>query len=116
MSLIWRLQPISVSDLLGAVNGERAEPIVRNTLQTQLKRIESKGWIEGDASGSVRLYRATIAERPGRGKMLMEMKKRLFGGSGTSLVRCLMEEGDLTENEICELNSIIKSHRKGERP
>ena len=112
MDLIWRLQPVTVSDLLDAVNSERAEPIIRNTLQTQLKRLEAKGWLKRDDGGSVRLYQATVAGRSGRNKVLTELKNRLFGGSGVTLVRCLMEEGGLTPNEIKELNKLVKNYGK----
>jgi len=113
MDLIWKLQPVNVTDLLEAVNQGRPEPIIRNTLQTQLKRLEAKGWLHREDSGSVRVYQAAIAERPGRGKVLAELKQRLFGGSGVTLVRCLMEDGGLTPKEIRELNKLIESFGKG---
>lgn len=113
MDLIWRLQPVNVTNLLEAVNQGRAEPIIRNTLQTQLKRLEAKGWLESDDGGSVRVYRASVSERPGRGKILAELKQRLFGGSGVTMVRCLMEDGGLSAGEIRELNQWIENFGKG---
>lgn len=113
MDLIWRLQPVNVTDLLETVNLGRTEPIVRNTLQTQLKRLEAKGWLEREDGGKVRVYRAAVAERPGRGKVLAELKQRLFGGSGLTMVRCLMEDGGLSSGEIQELNEWIESFGKG---
>lgn len=113
MDLIWKLQPVNVTDLLEAVNQGRPEPIIRNTLQTQLKRLEAKGWLHSEDSGSVRVYQAAIAERPGRGKVLAELKQRLFGGSGVTMIRCLMEDGGFTANEIQELNQLIESLGKG---
>ncbi|WP_193214279.1 BlaI/MecI/CopY family transcriptional regulator [Luteolibacter marinus] len=113
MDLIWSHQPVSVADLLARVNATRREPVTRNTLQTQLTRLEAKGWLKRDESDRVRLYRAAVAENRGRGKVLAELKQRLFGGSGLSLVRCLVEEGGLDDAEIKELNELIESHRKG---
>ena len=113
MDLVWQLQPINVSDLLEAVNRGRSEPIIRNTLQTQLKRLEAKGWLKRDDKGSIRLYQAAIAERPGRGKVLTELKHRLFGASGVTMIRCMMEDGGLTDREIQELNAIINQHQIG---
>lgn len=113
MDLIWRLQPVNVTRLLEAVNQGRAEPIIRNTLQTQLKRLEAKGWLKCEDGGEVRTYRASVPERPGRGTVLAELKQRLFGGSGVTMVRCLMEDGGLTPEEIQELNEWIGSFGKG---
>ncbi len=113
MDLIWRLQPVNVSDLLVAVNDGRAEPIIRNTLQTQLKRLEAKGWLTREEGDSAFVYKSAVAEKPGRGKILAELKQRLFGGSGVTMVRCLMEDGGLSPNEVRELNRWIEDFGKG---
>ncbi|MGC4015607.1 MAG: BlaI/MecI/CopY family transcriptional regulator [Luteolibacter sp.] len=113
MDLIWKSQPVSVADLLEQVNSERDEPISRNTLQTQLTRLAAKGWLEPEEGGRVRLYRATVAETRGRGRILKELKERFFGNSTVSLVRCLVEEGGLDAEEVAELNALIQQHRKG---
>jgi len=116
MDQIWQKQPITVGGLLQSVNEGRAEPITRSTLQTQLNRLEAKGWLLTDEQGPARLYRSATSERGGRGKVLTELKHRFFGGSGLSLARCLVQEGGLTESEMSELNELIKAHRKGKQP
>lgn len=116
MDLIWQKQPVSTGDLLQAVNDSRSEPITRSTLQTQLTRLEAKGWLLSDDEGRARLYRSAPTEKGGRSKVLAELKQRFFGGSGLSLVRCLVEEGGLTDEEMTELNRLIETHRKGTTP
>jgi BlaI family transcriptional regulator, penicillinase repressor len=116
MDLIWQKQPVSVGELLQAVNEDRTEAITRSTLQTQLTRLEAKCWLSSDDHGRARLYRSALSEKGGRGKVLGELKQRFFGGSGLSLVRCLVEDGGLTDQEMTELNQLIETHRKGSRP
>lgn len=117
MDLIWQHQPVSVAALLDLVNADRSEPISRNTLQTQLTRLHTKGWLNPDESERARLYRAAVPEKRGRGKILSEMTQRLFGGSGLSLIRCLVEEGGLSDAEIRELREMIdKRGKKGGKP
>ncbi|MCP5533701.1 MAG: BlaI/MecI/CopY family transcriptional regulator [Akkermansiaceae bacterium] len=115
MDLVWRLQPVSVRHLLRAVNQDRVESISRSTLQTQLTRLEAKGWLLADDSGRVRHYRSAPSEKGGRGKVLAELKERFFGGSGMSLIRCLVEEGEMTDEEMAELDQLIAEHRKGRK-
>jgi len=115
MDLIWQKQPVSVSELLQAVNDGRREPITRSTLQTQLHRLETKGWLLSDDEGRARLYRSAPTEKGGRGKVLAELKQRFFGGSGLSLVRCLVEDGGLSDDEIAELNQLIAKHQQGNK-
>lgn len=116
MDLIWKRQPMSVAALLDLVNAEREEPITRNTLQTQLTRLEAKGWLLREERDRARLYRAAVQEKRGRGKILFELKQRLFGGSGLSLVRCLVEDGGLSDEEIKDLKTLIANHREGGKP
>ena len=85
----------------------------KNTLQTQLTRLENKGWLRAEEAGRARVYRSLVAETRGRSTILTEIKQRIFGGSGLSLVRCLVEQGEMSETEIRELGEWIESHRKG---
>lgn len=115
MDLIWQKQPVSVGELLQAVNDGREESITRSTLQTQLHRLEAKGWLLSDDEGRARLYRSVPTEKGGRGKVLAELKQRFFGGSGLSLVRCLVEDGGLSEEDMNELNQLIINHQQGKK-
>lgn len=113
LDLIWRHQPVAVSALLDHVNASRPRPITRNTLQTQLTRLEGKGWIRRDDEQPTRRYRACVSESQGRRRLLGEMRRRLFGGSSLSLVRCLVEDETLSDEEVAEIRRLIDSKRKG---
>jgi hypothetical protein len=43
--------------------------------------------------------------------VLAELKKRFFGGSSLALVRCLVENGDITTEELAELKKLITSKK-----
>ena len=109
MDVLWRSHPATVLELLEAVNRERAEPVTRNTLQTQLTRLEAKGWIVRDDSSRSHAYTPAVPEQRGRTSVLTEIKQRLFGGSNLALVRCLVEGGDITEDELAELRKLVRS-------
>ena len=112
MDLIWRLQPVTVGDLLEAVNEGRQEGLSRNTVQTQLHRLVTKGWLAHEPGEPFRRYRAKVPAGKGRGKVLADLKQRLFGGSGVTLVLCLMEDGGLSQEELSELNQLLVNQRK----
>lgn len=116
MDLIWKSQPATVGELLVKVNLQRPEPISRNTLQTQLSRLEAKGWISRDESGKVIRYSANVKEKKGRIGLLKDLKRRLFGGSTLSMMRCLVEEGAISRKEIEKLKKLLDEHGKGEKP
>lgn len=108
MDLLWKKHPASVLELLEMVNQGREEPVTRNTLQTQLTRLEAKGWITRDASGRTHAYQPAVAEERGRTSVLAELKQRLFGGSSLALVRCLVESGEISEAELAELRKLVR--------
>ena len=97
MDILWRRHPASVLELLEAVNQGRDEPVTRNTLQTQLTRLEAKGWIMRDDSTRSHAYEPAVPEQRGRTSVLAELKQRFFGGSSLALVRCLVESGEVRQ-------------------
>jgi len=108
MDLIWKHQPAGLNDLLKKVNSGRKEAVTRATLQTQLTRLESKGWLRRDDSSRAHTYEAAVAETQGRTSVLAELKKRFFGGSSLALVRCLVESGDMSAEELAELKKLVR--------
>jgi BlaI family penicillinase repressor len=116
MDLLWKKHPSSVLELLEAVNLGRSDPVTRNTLQTQLTRLEAKGWIMRDDSSRSHAYAPAVPEQRGRTSVLAELKQRLFGGSNLALVRCLVESGDISKEELAELRKLVRSSstKKGE--
>ncbi len=108
MDILWKKHPSSILELLETVNQGRAEPVTRNTLQTQLTRLEAKGWITRDDSGRSHTYEPAVPEQRGRTSVLAELRQRFFGGSSLALVRCLVENGEISEEELAELRKIIR--------
>lgn len=108
MDILWKKHPASVLELLEAVNHGRAEPVTRNTLQTQLTRLEAKGWISRDDSGRSHAYEPAVPAQRGRTSVLAELKQRLFGGSSLALVRCLVESGEISDAELTELRKLVR--------
>jgi predicted transcriptional regulator len=116
MDVLWRAHPASVLELLETVNAGRSEPVTRNTLQTQLTRLEAKGWIKRDDSSRAHAYAPAVLEKHGRAGVLTELKQRFFGGSSLALVRCLVESGEISQKELEELRKMVRSakSKKGE--
>lgn len=115
MDVLWRSHPAGVLELLEAVNAGRKEPVTRNTLQTQLTRLEAKGWIKRDGSNRTHSYEPLVPESHGRTSVLADLRQRFFGGSSLALVRCLVESGDISESEISELRKLVSDHSKPKR-
>lgn len=112
MDHLWRSAPASLAELLDVINATRPAPITRPTLQTQLTRLENKGWIKRNSTSRTHLYEPAVAETPGRKTVLSDLKRRFFGGSKLALMRCLVDSGEITETELAELSQLIHSARQ----
>lgn len=107
MDCIWKKQPVGLNDLLAEINSSRAEPLSRASLQTQLTRLEAKGWLRRDDSARAHRYSAAVAETRGRKSVLADLKRRFFGGSSLALVRSLVESGEISDTELAELRRMV---------
>ncbi|HSJ01933.1 MAG TPA: BlaI/MecI/CopY family transcriptional regulator, partial [Verrucomicrobium sp.] len=85
-------------------------------LQTQLTRLESKAWVKRDDSSRAHIYMPAVAESHGRRSVLTALKERFFGGSSLALVRCLVENGEISEKEMAELKDLVSQARKQKGP
>ena len=99
---VWDLGEASVRQVherLGA--GEFA------TVQTFLRRLEAKGYLKGTNRGKVRFYSPRAKPQSVIRQTVDEFVERMFGGSALPLVRCLVEEGKVSAEEVAELRTLL---------
>jgi BlaI family transcriptional regulator, penicillinase repressor len=115
MKIVWDRGEVSVSDVMEAVNAKRKKSIRRTTVQVQMNRLENYGWLKHREEGRSYLYSAAAEKHKTRREILEDIKNRVFGGSRAELVQCLLEDSDVTAEEIRELRSLLKK-RQEEQP
>jgi BlaI family transcriptional regulator, penicillinase repressor len=99
---VWDLGEASVRQVherLGA--GEFA------TVQTFLRRLEAKGYLKGTNRGKVRFYLPRAKPQSVIRQTVDEFVERMFGGSALPLVRCLVEDGKVSAEEVAELRTLL---------
>ena len=99
---VWDLGEASVRQVherLGA--GEFA------TVQTFLRRLEAKGYLKGSNRGKVRFYSPRAKPQSVIRATVDEFVERMFGGSALPLVRCLVEDGKVSADEVAELRTLL---------
>ncbi len=107
MDVIWDRGPISVRDVVVAVNETRDTPIVRNTVLKQIQRLEEKGWLRRVAGKRPAMYLAAANRHVAERAMAASLRDTLFGGSPLALVRSLIGDGSLTPGQVAELRQLI---------
>ena len=103
--ILWDIGPASVREVHDAVCYER--PLDFTTVQTYLRRIETKGYASSRLSGRLRVYTAKTKPRTVIRRTVDDLLQRLFGGEAMPLMRHLIEEGKVGNEELAELRQLI---------
>ena len=103
MELIWEREPVSAKDL--SILAATALEWNKNTTYTVLKKLEAKGFILREDPGffcSSLVTRGEVQKSEAK-----SLAARLFGGSKRALFSALLEDEELTADDIAELKDMI---------
>jgi len=106
MEIVWAAGPVTVGQVVEAIP-ERERPAY-NTVQTMMKILERKGYVKHRAEGRAFVYEAIVDRDAAARTALSHVVQRFFGGSPRELALNLIQGDHLTEDELDELEAIIK--------
>ncbi|MFW6132012.1 MAG: BlaI/MecI/CopY family transcriptional regulator [Candidatus Aminicenantaceae bacterium] len=112
MKIVWEKKEVTINDVLKAINEKRSDKIRRTTVQVQMRRLEEYGWLTHRTEGRTFHYSAVKEKQNTRKEILKDIINRVFSGSRTELVKCLMDDRDLKPEEIIELRNILKESKR----
>ncbi|MBN1273238.1 MAG: BlaI/MecI/CopY family transcriptional regulator [Candidatus Aminicenantes bacterium] len=108
MKAVWEKGEVTVNDVMEVINAKRKSPIRRSTIQVQMNRLEDYGWLEHTKKGRIYFYSAAAGKQKTRKEILDDIKNRVFGGSRAELIKCLIDDTNVTPEEIKELRALLK--------
>ncbi len=117
---LWGIQPATVRQVFDALPSSRKFDF--STVQTYLRRLESKGHANSKLEGRIRVYSARTRPQTVIRETIDDLVQRLFAGETMPLVRHLIEDRGIDEEGISELRNLIdrleeesesKAKRKG---
>lgn len=110
MEVLWDRSPLSAHEVVERVDPTRGWSA--NTVKTLLGRLLGKSAITAEEDGRRYLYRPAVAREDyvaGESRRLID---RLFGGKLTPLVAHLAERGQLSADDIAEIEAILRELKK----
>jgi BlaI family penicillinase repressor len=105
MNLFWEHGELGVAQVWQMLSSQRA--IARNTVQTTLKRLADKGWLQARAQGNAFYFRAARPQKTTLRGMLGQLLDGAFGGSPSGLVMALMESRRISPAEAQRIRELI---------
>ena len=104
MELIWRKEPVSAKELSVLARDEIGWN--KNTTYTVIKKVVEKGYVKREDPDFI--CTSLISKEEIRGSETRSLVDRLFGGSKKALFSALLEDEDLTDEDIAELREMIE--------
>lgn len=105
MEIVWSAGPATVGQIVEAIPA--SERPAYNTVQTIMKILERKGYVEHRAEGRAFVYQSVVDRDAAARTALSHVMQRFFGGSPRALALNLIEGDHLTEDELDELQRTI---------
>jgi len=109
MEVLWRRAPLTATEVSQALEDDRDwSP---QTVKTLLARLLGKNVIAHEADGRRYLYRPLVERDAYVAHESQRLVDRLFGGQVTPLVAHLAETQQLSEQDITEIEALLKALR-----
>lgn len=105
------LKKATVREVHESFPAERA--IDFTTVQTYLRRLEAKGYVKAELDGRTRVYTPRVKLRTVIRETMDDLIDRLFGGEALPLMRHLIEERGISDDELVELRQLIDRLEQG---
>lgn len=103
---LWDHGPGTVREVLRRLE-ERGRKVAYTTVLTFLSRLEQKGLVTSNKSGVAYVYRARVTRDRVARSRVRNLADQLFDGSTGTLVLHLVENEDLSSEEVSALRRLI---------
>ena len=107
---VWEKEPCTAPDVQQML--ENQTRWTYSTVRTLMDRMVAKGLLNAEKVRKMTIYRSTATrEQAQRGELLYALK-HAFNGALTPMVQCLLDTGDLSEDELTQLETLIKARKQ----
>jgi len=106
LRLLWHLKKATVNEVHAQLPVER--DVAGCTVQTLLRRLESKGYVSHHKQGKAFVFTPEIQQDEVLKVSVGDFVERLFGGDPIPLIQYLAEHESISEADIDRLRDIVK--------
>ena len=106
MHVLWDRSEATVSDVQKALEPDR--PLAYTTVGTMLSKMEVSGHVTHRVEGRVNVYSAILPREQVSRSMVSDLVQRLCAGDITQLVCHLLDECDVSREELTALKKLIR--------
>ena len=104
MRIVWKRGTATAAEVLD----ELSRPLSNASVRTILRRLEHKGYLRHKEEGRAFVYMPRVAQDDVAIGAVRTLVQRFFGGSATSLVMRLLDDGLVDKREVARLSRRVK--------
>jgi BlaI family transcriptional regulator, penicillinase repressor len=108
MEVLWNAGSATAEQIRSDLPGESHD----STVRTLLRVLEDKGYVRHTAKGKAYVYAPAIKRASAERKAVRSIVQRFFGGSAEALVMRLLEDDQLTPEQLDDLRKQLDSREK----
>ncbi len=112
--VLWEIGPAAVREVHEMACKSREIDFA--TVQTYLRRLETKGYATSKLQGRIRVYAAKAKPKTVIRETVNDLVNRLFGGQAMPLVRHLIEDRDIAASDVAELRMLVDQLEAAQEP
>ena len=105
MSILWNLGEGSVADVIAQLPKDR--DLAYTSVSTILRILEQKTFLNIRKEGRGHIYIPALERSEYKTKAVKDVVDRIFDGTPASLVRQLLDSGEVSDQELAEIKRII---------
>lgn len=102
---VWQLGQATVRQTHEAISAARGMDFA--TVQTYLRRLETKGYVSSSLAGHTRVYAPKVTASTVIRETVEDLVDRLFGGESLPLVQHLIEDRRISADQIAQLRQLL---------
>lgn len=112
MQIVWDKGAATVGEVAAALPGEPG--LAYNTVLTTMRILEQKGYVRHTKprEGRAFVYRAVVDRKKASRNAVRHVVRRFFGNSPELLVLNLLDDGELSEQELRKIRNLLAEGEK----
>jgi predicted transcriptional regulator len=112
MAVLWKRGEAMADEIRRELPDEPHD----STVRTLLRVLERKGYVKHVKRGKAFVYRPAVRQAKAQRQAILRLVKQFFGGSPEALVLRLLEDEQLTPEQLEELRQQESERRRSRRP
>lgn len=105
VQVLWEKGRANAREITETLN--RDQPVAHSTVQTLLRKLETKGAVAHDAQDRTFVFYPLVKEDSVKRGATRELVNRVFEGSAAGLVAYLLENERVSAKEIAQIRELI---------